>query len=47
MLEQVAHRAGSCPDPGKIRGQTGQESEQPDGVEDVSAHCREIGLDGL
>lgn len=23
MLEQVAHRAGSCPDPGKIQGQTG------------------------
>jgi len=32
--------------PGKIQGQAGQGSEQPDPVEDVPAHCRGVGLDG-
>lgn len=32
-----------CPNPGNIQGQT----EQPDLVEDVPAHCRMAGLDDL
>ena len=33
--------------PGNIQGQVGQGSEQPDLVEDVPAHGRELGLDDL
>ena len=33
--------------PGIIQGQVGWDSEQPDLVEDVPAHCRGVGLDGL
>ena len=46
-LAQVAQRGGRCPVPGNIQGQVGQGSEQPDLVEDVPAHCRGVGLDGL
>jgi len=40
-------RGGRCPIPGKVQGQIGQGSELPDLVEDVPAHCRGVGLDGL
>jgi len=33
--------------PGHIQGQVGWGSEQPGPVEDVPAHCRGVGLDGL
>jgi len=45
--EQVAQRAGRCPIPGNIPGQAGWGSEQPDLVEDVPAHGREVGLNDL
>ena len=32
---------------GRIQGQVGGGSEQPDVVEDVPAHCREVRLDDL
>jgi len=32
---------------GNIQGQIGWGSEQQDPVEDVPAHCRGVGLDGL
>jgi len=35
------------PIPGNIHGQVGRGSEQPDVFEDVTAHCREVGLDDL
>ena len=35
------------PIPGNIQGQVGRGSEHPDLVEDVPAHCREVGLDDL
>jgi len=38
---------GRCPLPGNIQGQVGGGSEKPDLVEDVPAHCRGVGLDGL
>ena len=34
-----------CPTPGNIQGQVGRSSEQPGLVEDVPAHCREVGVD--
>jgi len=46
-LAQVAQRVGRCPIPGNIQGQVGWGSEQPDLVEDVSAHCRGTGVDDL
>jgi len=46
-LEQVAQRGSGGPIPGNIQGQVGWGSEQPDLVEDISAHCREVGLDDL
>ncbi|KAK4828390.1 hypothetical protein QYF61_026128 [Mycteria americana] len=46
-LEQVSQRGGKCPIPGNIQGQVGRGSEYPDLVEDVPAHCREVGLDDL
>ena len=33
--------------PGNIQGQVGRGSEQPGLVEDIPAHCRRGGLDGL
>jgi len=36
-----------APSFGNTQGQAGQGSEQPDPVEDVPAHCRGFGLDGL
>jgi len=47
VLEQVTQRGGRCPIPGNIQGQVGRGSEQPGLVEDVPAHCREVGLDDL
>jgi len=35
------------PIPGNIQGQVGRGSEQPGRVEEVPAHCREAGQDGL
>jgi len=46
-LAQVAQAGGRCSIPGNIQGQVGQGSERPDLVEDVPAHCRGRGLDGL
>jgi len=46
-LEQFAQRRGRCPIPGNIQGLVGLGFEQPDLTEDVSAHCRGVGLDGL
>jgi len=46
-IEQVAQRDGRCPIPGNIQGQAGSGSEQPDLVEDVSAHGTGVGLDDL
>jgi len=41
-LAQVTQRGGRCPVPGNTEGQVGRGSEQPDLVEDVPAHCREL-----
>jgi len=38
---------GGGPMPGIFQGQAGKGSEQPDPVEDVPAHCKGVGLDGL
>jgi len=46
-LAEVAQRGGRCPIPGNIQGQVGRGSEQPGLVEDVSAHCRGVGLADL
>jgi len=46
-LEWVSQRGGGGPIPGNIQGQVGQDSEQSGLVEDVLAHCRRFGLDGL
>ena len=46
-LAQVAQRGSGGPIPGNIQGQVGRGSEQPGLVEDVPAHCRGVGLDGL
>ena len=46
-LAWVAQRGGRCPIPGNIPGQAGRGSEQPGLVEDVPAHGRGVGLDGL
>jgi len=46
-LTQVPQRGGRCPIPGNIPGQVGRGSEQHDPVEDVPAHCRGVGVDGL
>lgn len=46
-LKQVAHGSGRCLISGNIHSQVGQRSEELDVVEDVSAHCRGVGLDAL
>jgi len=46
-LAQVAQRSARCPIPGNVQGQVRQDSEQPDLVVDVPAHCRGVGLDDL
>jgi len=46
-LEHVAQRGSGGPIPGNIQGQVGWCSEQPGLVEDVTAHCRGVGLDDL
>jgi len=46
-LAHVVQRGGRCPNPGNIQGRVGWRSGQPDLVEDVPAHCREVGLDDL
>jgi len=43
-LERVAKRGGRRPIPGTIPGQIGWGSEQLGLVEDIPAHCREVGL---
>jgi len=43
----VAQRGGRSLIPGNIQGQVGRDSEQPSLVEDVSAHCSKVGVDGL
>lgn len=42
LLEEVVD---ACP--WKHSSQVGQSSEDPDLVEDVPCHCREVGLDNL
>jgi len=46
-LARVAQRSGRCPITGNIQSQVGWGSQQPDVVEDVPAHCSELGLDDL
>jgi len=46
-LAQVAQRSGRWPIAGNIPGQVGRGSEQPGPAEDVPAHGRGVGLDGL
>jgi len=46
-LEQIAQRSSGGPIPGNIQGQVGWRSEQPGLAEDIPAHCRGVGLDGL
>ena len=46
-LGRVAQRGSGGPIPGNIQGQVEWGSEQPGLVEDVPAHCRGFGLDGL
>jgi len=46
-LQQVAWGGSRCPMPGKIQGQVGQDSEQPDLAEDVPAHYRGVRLDDI
>jgi len=46
-VAQVSQIGDGCPIPGNIQGQVGQDSEQPDLVVDVPAHCRGVGLDDL
>lgn len=42
---QIDQRDGGCSIPGNVQDQVGWESEQPDLVEDVPAHCRRVGID--
>jgi len=44
---RLPREVGECLIPGNIPGQVGRGSEQSDLVEDVPAHCRGFGLDGL
>jgi len=46
-VAQVAQRGSGGPIPGNIQGEVRWDSEQPDPVEDVPAHCRRVGLDDL
>ena len=46
-LAQIAQRGERCPIHRNIPSQDGRGSEQPDPVEDVPAHGRVGGLDGL
>lgn len=46
-LVQAVQRGGGCLIPGNTQDQVGWGSKQPDLVEDVPAHNREVGLDGL
>jgi len=46
-LAKVAQRGGRCHLPGRVQGQVGWSSEQADLLEDVAAHGRGFGLDGL
>jgi len=45
-LEQVVQRDGRCPVRWNIKDQVGLGSDQPDLVEDISAHCKG-GLDQM
>ena len=46
-LEQVFPERWVCPVPRNVQDQVGQGSEQPDLIEDVTAHFRGIGLDDV
>jgi len=46
-MERVAQRGSGGPIPGNIQDQAGQDSEQPDLVSGVPAHCGGVGLDDL
>jgi len=46
-LNRLPRLGGRCPIPESIQGQVGRGSEQPGLVEDVPAHCRAAGLNGL
>jgi len=46
-LAWVAQRGGRCPITENMQGQVGRGSEQPDPGEDVPAHSRGVGLDGV
>jgi len=46
-LEQIAQRSCCCPLPGSVQGQVGRGFAQPDLVEGVPAHGRELELDDL
>jgi len=41
LVKQVVQRGSGGPIPGKIQGQVGRGSEQPDPIEDVPAYCGE------
>lgn len=45
ILEQTTQRDDRCVTPGNIQGQAGWCSEQSGLFEDVSAHCRKVGLE--
>jgi len=47
ILAELAQRGGQCPIPGNTQDQVGRGSEHPDPGEDVPAHCRGFGPDGL
>lgn len=44
-LSQAAQIGNRCFTSGNIQGKAGQDSEQPNQVEDVSAYCRGLELD--
>jgi len=46
-LEQIVQIGSGGPIPGNIPGLVGRGSEHLDPAEDVPAHCRRVGLDGL
>jgi len=46
-LAQVPQRGSGGPIPGNVQAQVGWGSEQPGLVEDISAYCSGVGLDGL
>lgn len=47
ILEQVAQTGSRCPIPQNVQVQVGQDSVQPDLVEDVAAYCKVVGVGDL